>query len=327
MKILLHYSLVSLLFGWSEGLSSSYEKTTRNIATQTLQGAGPASVDMNQYNLPLNQIEEEWTANFVQKTAEKEQGVFLGAKNESENFVDTVMVTFPRSKDAGLGIELTELAGGRDDGLGITVVTGLVPGGSADGAGILPGDSITEVSVVRMKRQTGGDSLLVLEEKQQQWNVRTECFSYDATVDAILSLPFFVEGYEDIFTLKMKRLRRKPMVTVKLQYPPEQNEPDTTIEMFAGENLRQGMLVRGVKLNDPLAQRFDTKSEGNCGAGGLCRTCSVSVLNGGELLNPQRVAEEQMLRDNPRWRLACKAIVGFGMKEGEMTVRVNPKQW
>jgi ferredoxin len=327
MKILLHYSLVSLLFGWSEGLSSSYEKTTRNIATQTLQGAGPASVDMNQYNLPLNKIEEEWTANFVQKTAEKEQGVFLGAKNESENFVDTVMVTFPRSMDTGLGIELTELAGGRDDGLGITVVTGLVPGGSADGAGILPGDSITEVSVVRMKRQTGGDSLLVLEEKQQQWNVRTECFSYDATVDAILSLPFFVEGYEDIFTLKMKRLRRKPMVTVKLQYPPEQNEPDTTIEMFAGENLRQGMLVRGVKLNDPLAQRFDTKSEGNCGAGGLCRTCSVSVLNGGELLNPQRVAEEQMLRDNPRWRLACKAIVGFGMKEGEMTVRVNPKQW
>jgi ferredoxin len=328
MRILLDYSLiVSLLFVWSEGLSSSssYDKTTRNIATQTLQGAGPASVDLNQYNLPLNQIEDEWTAKFVQKTAEKEQGVFIGAKNERSIFVDAIMVSFPRSKDAGLGIELTELAGGRDDGLGITVVTGLVPGGSADGAGSLPGDSITEVSIVRMKRQTGGNSLL--EEKQQQWNVRTECFSYDATVDAILSLPSSVEGYDDFFTLKLKRLRRKPKVTVKLQYPPEQNEPDTTIEMFAGENLRQGMLVRGVKLNDPLAQRFDTKSEGNCGAGGLCRTCSVSILNGGELLNPQRVAESQMLRDTPQWRLACKAIVGFGMKEGEMTVRVNPRQW
>jgi ferredoxin len=97
--------------------------------------------------------------------------------------------------------------------------------------------------------------------------------------------------------------------------------------MNAGENLRQGMLVRGVKLNDPLAKRFDTKSGGNCGAGGLCRTCSVCVMDGAELLNDQRIAEKQMLADSPRWRLACKAIVGHGMREGEMTVRVNPKQW
>lgn len=34
-----------------------------------------------------------------------------------------------------------------------------------------------------------------------------------------------------------------------------------------------------------------------------------------------------MLVKNPRWRLACKAIVGFGDQEGSMTVRVNPRQW
>lgn len=322
----LHYSLLApFLFGWSQGLASPSQKTTRNVATQILQGAGPASVDLNQYNIPLDRVEEEWTANFVQKTAENESGVFLGAKSDRENFVDTVLVTFPRKQNAGLGIELKELAGGREDGLGITVVTGLVPGGSADGTDIQPGDSIAEVSIVRTKRQTGEERLL---EKEQQWNVRTECFSYDATVDALsLSLPSFAEGYEDIYALKIKRIRRKPKVTVKLQYPPEQNEPDATIEMFAGENLRQGMLVRGVKLNDPLALRFDTKSGGNCGAGGLCRTCSVCVLDGKDLLNPQRVAEKQMLQDNPRWRLACKAIVGFGMQEGEMKIRVNPRQW
>ena len=89
----------------------------------------------------------------------------------------------------------------------------------------------------------------------------------------------------------------------------------------------QGMLVRNVKLNDPLAKRFDTKQGGNCGAGGLCRTCSVAVVSGGDVLNPQRVAEKQMMKNNPRWRLACKAIVGYGMKEGEMVVRVNPQQW
>ena len=25
--------------------------------------------------------------------------------------------------------------------------------------------------------------------------------------------------------------------------------------------------------------------------------------------------------------MACKAVVGWGMKEGEMTVKVNPRQW
>lgn len=298
-------------------------KTARNIASQTLQGTGLAQVDMNKYNLPLDQIEQEWCAAFVQKNIDREEGVYLGAKTDREIFVDTLVVSFPRLAEGGLGIQLAELAGGRDDGLGITVVTGLVDGGSAEVSDIIPGDSITEVSLIRRKSQS--DKQLV--EQEQSWNLRTECFSYDKTVDSILSLPTAKEGFEDFFSLKLKRLRRRPKITVKLQYPPEQNEPDMTIEMNAGENLRQGMLVRGVKLNDPLAKRFDTKSGGNCGAGGLCRTCGVCVMNGADMLNDQRVAEKQMLADNPRWRLACKAIVGYGMKEGEMTIRVNPNQW
>jgi ferredoxin len=319
LRIVLYCSLIIL----GRCLSTPFGKTTRNIATQVLQGAGPASVDLNKYNLPLEKIEGEWCAAFVQKSIDNEEGVYLGAKSDREIFVDSVLISFPRLAEGGLGIELTELAGGRDDGLGITVVTALVKGGSAENSGIIPGDSITEVSLIRRKSQSGKQLI----EQQQEWSVRTECFSYDATVDSILSLPPAKADFEDFFSLKLKRLRRKPKVKVVLQYPPEQNEPDMIIEMNAGENLRQGMLVRGVKLNDPLAKRFDTKSGGNCGAGGLCRTCSVCVMNGGDLLNDQRVAEKQMLADNPRWRLACKAIIGFGMKEGEMTVRVNPNQW
>eukprot|EP00560_Eucampia_antarctica_P008268 CAMPEP_0197824236 /NCGR_PEP_ID=MMETSP1437-20131217/1514_1 /TAXON_ID=49252 ORGANISM="Eucampia antarctica, Strain CCMP1452" /NCGR_SAMPLE_ID=MMETSP1437 /ASSEMBLY_ACC=CAM_ASM_001096 /LENGTH=335 /DNA_ID=CAMNT_0043423781 /DNA_START=48 /DNA_END=1055 /DNA_ORIENTATION=- len=310
-------------------LSSPYGKTTKNVATQVLQGAGAAAVDMNQYNLPLDRIEKEWSANFVQKMGDNEGGVFLGAKNEDGEaiFVDNVVVKFAR-KGGGLGIGLAELAGGRDDGLGITVVTDLVPGGAAEDSDLLPGDSITKVSVLRMTRVTTVGNKNVLEEKEDLYTVQTECLSYDATVDAIGSLPPPVtDQFQDFVQLNLKRLRRRPKVTIKLRYPPDQNEPDTTIEMFAGENLRQGMLVRGVKLNDPLAQRFDTKSEGNCGAGGLCRTCSISVLRGDDLLNPQRVAEQQMLENTPKWRLACKAIVGYGMKEGDMTIQVNPRQW
>lgn len=313
------------LLGLSSGLASPYGKTTRNIATQVLQGTGPPAVDLNQYNLPWSTLESEWTAKFVQKTTDREEGVYLSVKDQRTNYVDTLKFTFARQEGQGLGIELAELAGGRDDGLGITLVTGLVPGGPAGESGILPGDSIAEVSIIRRRVAKSDDRRL--EEMQQVFSVKTECLSYDKTVEAIQSLPAIIPGFEDSYLLTIKRLRRKPKVKVNLQYPPSQNEPDVQIEMFAGENLRQGMLIRGVKLNDPLAKRFDTKTGGNCGAGGLCRTCAVSVQSGGDLLNPQRVAEKQMLQDAPRWRLACKSIVGYGMQEGEMTIRVNPRQW
>ena len=310
-------------------LSSLNGKTTRNVATQVLQGTGEPSVDLNQYNLPFPTIEEGLTAKFVQKATENQGKIRLEAINNVDHYVDTIIVTFPRNENGGLGIELVELAGGRSDGIGITIVSGLVQGGSAEQAELNPGDSLSSVSLIRRKRQITDDNTnTMISENEEEWSISTECLAYDGTVDAIgRTIPAPKQGFEDIFVLKVKRLRRLPKVSIRLQYPPEQNEPDETVEMFAGENLRQGMLIRGVKLNDELAQRFDTKQEGNCGAGGLCRTCSVAIMSGGDILNPQRVAEKQMMQDNPKWRLACKAVVGYGMKEGEMIVRVNPTQW
>jgi ferredoxin len=285
-------------------------------------GAGAAKVDMNQYNLPLETVVEEWTANLVAKSANTEGGVKLACKTQREILVDTVRVSFPRKPDMGLGILLQEIAGGREDGLGITLVSGLVEGGAAEDSGILEGDSVVKVALVKTNQVQGAG----VSDVEQQFEVKTECFSYDATVDAILSLPP-AQSEDETFVVTLKRLRRKPKVIVKLQYPPSQNEPDTTLELFSGEILRQAMLVRGVKLNDPLARRFDNKAAGNCGASGLCTTCAVSILKGGELLNPMKNSERQMMAANPRWRLACKTVVGFGMQEGEITVRVNPRQW
>lgn len=288
-------------------------------------GTGPRQVDMNQYNLPLQQVESQWCANVVEKTIDSEGGIFLGVKNGRELFVDVISVSIPRKVGgSSLGIGLQEFAGGRSDGVGITIVTELIEGGLAQsyGADILPGDSISSISVLRRKQ----DSQRRLVDSEEIIAANTECLGYDRTVEAILALPP-AQSDNELYLIKLKRLRRKPIIKVNLKYPPEQKVNDETLELFAGENLRLGMLVRGVKLNDPLAKRFDTKSGGNCGAGGLCRTCAVSVLRGSELLNPQKVAEEQMLQDNPRWRLACKAFVGYGMKEGEITIQVNPRQW
>ena len=278
-----------------------------------------AQVDMNQYNLPLDQIAEEWTANLVPESTMREEGVYLGARTSKEVMVDTVKVSIPRRQGEGMGIELLEIAGGREYGFGITVVNGVVDGGCADGSDVIIGDSITQIAV----KKTSGSGV---SQAESIASIDTECLGYDKTVDAIMSLPP-VESNDETIILTVKRLRRKPKVTVRLQYPPYENEPDTIIELFAGENLRRAMLTRGVKLNDILSRRFDSGGSGDCGADGTCATCVIGISKGDNLISPQNTQEKQILKKNPRWRLACKATVGYGMREGDMTLQVNPRQW
>ncbi len=306
----------------------------RSISTKLYEAGvfartGPRQVDMNQYNVDLDLIQNNWVANVVTKTLDTEGGIFLGVDNDRELFADIITVTLTRKvDDSSLGIGLQELAGGRDDGVGITIVSEIIDGGLVQQAGvdIMPGDSICELSVVRNNQSLQGAG--GLSDSQETINAKLECLDYDHTVESILGLPT-AQSDEEQYVIKLKRIRRKPIVTVNLKFPPDENKKDTSLRLFAGENLRQGMLVRGIKLNDAYAKRFDTKSgdENGCGAGGLCRTCAISVLRGNDLLNPQKVSEKQMLQDNPRWRLGCKAFVGWGMKEGDITVQVHPRQW
>lgn len=282
-------------------------------------GGGTQQVDMNRYNLDVDTIAAEWTAELQTASSLQEAGIYLGSKSKDRVFVDTVQVVVERRPGQGLGLELLELAGGREDGLGITVVNGIVEGSISEGSGVMVGDSISKIEV--RQTTTKGN-----EESTEVSVVATECLGYDKTVESILSLPEIPET-GDVAVLTLKRLRRKPKVTINLQYPPAQNEPPVTLELFAGENLRRTMLTKGIKLNDALSLRFDSGGTGDCGAEGSCATCVVSITKGEELLNPQGIQEQQILVKNPRWRLACRAIVGFGMQEGEMTVRVNPRQW
>jgi ferredoxin len=282
-------------------------------------------VDRNQYNIPVDRIAQEWTAELIPGNSLLKEGVYLGAKSSKELSVDTVLVELSRRKGEGLGLSLLEIAGGREDGLGITVVDGIVEGGISDGSDVLIGDSIAAITVIK-KTTTDTSESSSLSEQEVRHSVETECLGYDKTVEAILSLPS-VESDSEKIILTLKRLRRKAKVIVNLQYPPSQGEPDATLELFAGENLRRAMLTRGVKLNDPLSRRFDSGGTGDCGGEATCSTCVVSVMEGADLFDPQRSQEQQMLVKNPRWRLACKAIVGYGDREGTITVRVNPRQW
>jgi ferredoxin len=272
---------------------------------------------MDKYNIPLQQSIEQWTAVLQAKTSMQEEGVFLRPKNDKELFVDTL--TFAVKREGGLGLLLTELAG-REDGVGITIVEEVLRGSNSDGVGILPGDSVVALTVL----STSGSG--TSNTRETRVSVSTECLAYDATIEAITSLPPPTSA-EDVVALTVKRLRRQPKVNIKLQYPPYLNEPDVNIELFAGENLRRAMLTRGIKLNDKLAQRFDSGGSGDCGSDGTCATCVVGVTKGMELLSPMKEQEGQILKKKPRWRMACKAVVGYGLAEGDMTIQVNPRQW
>jgi ferredoxin len=283
-------------------------------------------IDMNVYNLQdLETICGEWTALAMSASAMMPEGIYLQARSKDTIMTDTVKVAFRRKPNMGLGLELLELAGGRSDGVGITVVSGIVEGGASDGSGILPGDSIIKIELRRKSQQQSNQGV---QEMEEVFAVATECYNYDKTVDAIMSLPPMAEETAtDMFLITVKRLRRRPKIQLNLQYPPDMKEQNISLELFAGENLRRALLTRGVKLNDQLAQRFDSGGQGDCGAEGTCATCAVSILEGQHLLSPQGQQEQQIFVKHPRWRMACKAVVGYGMKEGQISIRVNPRQW
>ena len=301
-----------------------------------LGNVSPAT--LSKYNLPQEVLYSGWTAEIVTKTAkgiDEATRVQLAPKNRT-HYVDSYQLDVPITLDSpGLGIELLEIEGGREDGLGIVIVNGLVKGGNAERASvasndcgresIMYGDSITSAELT-LERSGGRIDVA---------KVATECLGYDRTVDALVSMLSKIDQVNDrsiqeaSVRLTLKRIRRRPNIQVKLQYPPSQGLESQVIQLQPGDNLRMAMLQRGVKLNDELALRYDGKgtNSGNCGSGGLCRTCAVSVLRGGELLSEPKTNERKMMQDNPRWRLACKSWVGRGMREGTVVVQVNPRQW
>lgn len=316
--------LVHLLLLWNTAnaftsfSSNDTRRRTRSFFRNHALASDGKEHDMNAYNLPsLEAIAEEWTAVVKAGSSLQTAGVFMEPKNTKVNFADLITVRFPRT--AGLGLELLELAGGREDGVGVTIVEAVVPGGPADGSGILPGDTLVDVAIESSSSNSDNlDSSVTID------SIQLECLGFDATVEALQSLPSPNANADETFVVSVKRLRKRPKVKVNLQYPDDE-EPPQTIEIFCGENLRRALLVRGVKLNDPLAQRFDSGGSGDCGADGTCATCAVAVTKGADLLTPRTTMEEQVFKNRVTWRMSCKAKLA--MKEGELNLRVNPRQW
>lgn len=269
-------------------------------------------VNPNVYNVDLDKAAELWTASVQESNnADRKAGVpYLNSKSK-DYFVDDI-ASIKVSREGGLGMELLELAGGRDDGIGITIISGVTGGGNAEKAGILPGDSISAITI-RESVRSG------LEEENRSRVRDCECRDFDTTIDAIANFP---GDDADVVYLNVKRLRRWPKVQVRVEYPPSQCAEGfdgiKDLEFFAGENLKIALQNRGIVLDDPANPRCDY-----CGS----NACYVSIVKGKALLNPKGVTEEKLMERNPNCRLSCKTTVGYNMQEGDLKVRVNLSQW
>lgn len=275
------------------------------------------AVDANIYNILLEEAAELWTASVQESNnVDRKAGVpYLDSKSK-DHFVDDI-VSVEVSRNGGLGMELLELAGGRDDGIGVTIVSAVTKGGNAEKAGIIPGDSISSVTVYEIETNTSSGSSGLMEETNSRVR-ECECRDFDNTIDALSNFP----GDVDRIYLGMKRIRRWPKVQVQVEYPVSQCaegvDPVRNLNFFAGENLKRALQNRGIILDDPGNPKCDY-----CGS----NACYVSISKGKALLNPIGLTEEKLMKQNPDCRLSCKTTVGYNMQEGELKVRVNLSQW
>ncbi|CAB9518693.1 Ferredoxin [Seminavis robusta] len=292
-------------------LSSTRTDTGPTTAGTTSGGA----VDPNEFNVSLEQAAALWTVSVSETTfLERQAGIpFMDSKSK-DHYVDTIELSV--SRQGGMGLELLELAGGREqDDLGIVIVEGV--NGNAQQAGVIPGDSIAAITIVT-NNGDADESSASLSSSESVENLACECRNFDTTMGLLTSLPAEAESV----VLTIKRLRRWPKVQVVVEYPPIQcaNPKENTeeVELFAGENLRQALLNRGIVFEDSkLTRKCDF-----CGG-----KCTIKVDLGMELLNPMSLTEEKLMKNNPKCRLGCKTIVAQDMQEGVLRLKVNLGEW
>ena len=280
-------TLVALLLAGGEsfapGVSNQPPKRACS-STQIQAQASDSVVDANVYNVDAETAADLWTVSVsAERKLDREAGVpFLDSKSK-DYFVDDVQVQV--SRNGGMGIELLELAGGREDDYGLTIVSGV--SGNAEKAGILAGDSIAGVEVI--ESTTDGTN-----SKESRQVFECECRNFDTTIGLLGSFPPEIESV----VLNLKRIRRWPKLQVVVEYPPVQCadgvDNKETIELFAGENLKRALQNRGIVLEDRKAAKCDF-----CGG-----KCTVKIDQGMDLMNPIGMTEEKLMKRNPKCRVS-----------------------
>lgn len=104
-------------------------------------------------------------------------------------------------------------------------------------------------------------------------------------------------------------------------------EKTFTVTVLAGNSQREIQVNRETNLRRALLDNkvdvYTIKGKlTNCGGGGSCGTCLISVEDGMYNTNGRAAREDDMLSSNPdNWRLACRTLI-----HGDVTIRTKPKQ-
>jgi len=286
------------------------------------------AVDPNVYNVnDLELAAQLWQVSLSSKTNQPNRPAntpfldtkpFLPKDPTTKYVVDNVVVQVSRT--GGLGMQLWELAGGRDDGCGITLIEGV--SGNAEAAGVLPGDSLARIQYTTSMQGTQSSTTATeMDVAQAITTLNCECRDFDATMEVLTTLP--PPEVVDTLTLTLKRLRTWPQIDVVVEYPPSQCAPGVdnkvSLQFWAGENLRQGLLTRGIVMEDPRAERQCDF----CGS----KACVVKVDQGMPLLSPLSTTETKLMKYNPKCRLSCKTVVGYNLQQGNLRLKLNVNEW
>lgn len=231
-----------------------------------------------------------------------DEGIYGLESQDSRYGLEVVHVAISMDADnGGLGLVLTEMAGNAD-GRGLVLVSQV---NVESEPAVQVGDVITGV--------TAGDT----------FRERTTGLNYDLTVNAIARAK--QEATDGILHLELDRLVERAKVQVEVV--DLLGTVHQTIDALAGENLRRLLLRRGIKLYDGRSKRFDMPFvTGDCAGEGICGTCLVNVLSGGELLNQRNSQEELITQGRPSsWRASCRTVVGADNRPGTLRITIHPQ--
>jgi hypothetical protein len=274
------------------GSSSQRTRTDLFVSSSSSSLTSAVAIDPNTYNVDLETAVDLITCSVQPvESLMRAAGIpFIDVKSK-DYFVDDIDLVV--SRVGGMGLELMELAGGRDDGFGITVITKV--SGNALQAGFFPGDSIAAVTVTSSlsSSATLDQTMTVVQESTRV--AGCECLDFDRTMDCLVNFP---DESDTQVILSVKRIRRWPKIKVIVEYPPTQvaegADNKVELELFAGENLRRALLNRGIVLEDPLSRKCD-----------FCGTkCTVNVTKGMKLLSPRGMTEAKIMANNPTCRVS-----------------------
>jgi len=126
--------------------------------------------------------------------------------------------------EGGLGLVLTEVAGGTSDGRGLVLVTEVAGNAASADPPVLVGDVIT--GVMTSDHRTARE--------------RTVGLNYDRTVEAIGDVKRVAAEIDGILILEINRLVKRAPIEVQVEV--DGSSEVRTIEALAGENLRRLLL-------------------------------------------------------------------------------------